>query len=167
MEKMKEAIANWLYRIEKDETIPCEITAFNFGLFEQERGYCVYLTGSIQYDEADDDWACNVDFEPKEKYIELTTEQCMEMSWEEFQATVREIISDYIGKASVKSMFRSRERIVTIGFDDGELEKIEWQQEMASDAQLHTSDNLKQQKSSVWDKGMAWLKIKCKKGWKQ
>lgn len=105
MNQMKETLINRLGRIEKRETVPNEIVAFNFGLFEQDKGYCVYLTGSTQYDATDDDWACNIDFEPKEKYIEFSSEECAEMTWEDFQISVKEIVTEYIGKTSVRKVY--------------------------------------------------------------
>lgn len=35
-----------------------------FWYFESENGNCVYLIGSESYDVDDDDWACDVDYEP-------------------------------------------------------------------------------------------------------
>ena len=59
---MKEDIRHWIQQINDETILPSDIVAFIFGLFESEERYCIYLTGSIFYDESDDDWACNIDF---------------------------------------------------------------------------------------------------------
>jgi len=66
---MENSIINWIQRISEQEVIPSNIIAFNLGLFKSEEGYCIYMIGSQQYDETDDDWACDDDYEPKEKYF--------------------------------------------------------------------------------------------------
>ena len=63
---MEEEIRHWIQQINDETILPSDIVAFNFGLFESEEGYCIYLTGSKFYDESDDDWACDIDFEPIE-----------------------------------------------------------------------------------------------------
>ena len=62
---MKEEIRHWIQQINDETILPSDIVAFNFGLFESEERYCIYLTGSIFYDESDDDWACDIDYETK------------------------------------------------------------------------------------------------------
>lgn len=49
-------------------------------------------------------------------------------------------------------------RVVTIGFDDGELEKIQWKQKTDSDLQLLPSSGLEEKKTSPFRKGVRWLK---------
>ena len=57
---MKKQIEDWLLELSHNEVIPENIVALNFGIFESENGYCVYLIGSESYDADDDDWACDV-----------------------------------------------------------------------------------------------------------
>lgn len=121
---MKEKITNWLQRLNDEEAVPSNIVALNFGLFNSEKGYCIYLIGSEHYDETDDDWACDVDFEPKEKYLEITDADVQNMSWEKFQNDVVQIISDYICQTTVCDSSLFFNRVVTIGFDDGDLVRV-------------------------------------------
>ncbi len=118
MNKMKEYINDWLQRLDRYENIPSEIIALNFGLFEIDKGYCIYLIGSKYYDTDDDDWACENDFEPEEKFLEITSDNVDNMSWDEFQVNVIQIITDYISTSTDnKSIFSNK--IVTVGFDNG------------------------------------------------
>ena len=52
---MKKQIEDWLLELSHNEVIPENIVALNFGIFESENGYCVYLIGSESYDVDDDD----------------------------------------------------------------------------------------------------------------
>jgi hypothetical protein len=64
---LKEEIIHWLRIIETHEGVPpADVIAFNFGLFESDQGYRMYLVGSLEYSEDDDDWAC-IEL-PKEEY---------------------------------------------------------------------------------------------------
>ena len=60
-ESMFTIISQWISELVETETLPEEIVALNFGLYETPKGYCIYLNGSEEYDEEDEDWACNND----------------------------------------------------------------------------------------------------------
>ena len=121
---LQEKIEDWLNDINKEAScLPTDIAAFNFGLFETENGYGIYFIGSKSYDEEDDDWACNIDFEPKNKYLTLSSEHIKVMEWEEFQNEVKSIISTYIS-SNINQLPIFKGKVVTIGFDDGNLVKI-------------------------------------------
>ena len=121
---MKQKIFNWLNAIDRNENVPSSVTAFNIGIFEQEEGYCIYLTGSDVYDADNDDWACDVDFEPSDKYLPLAGPDIKSMEWEEFQKMIVEIVSDYLDTVVKKGTSIFADRVVTVGFDDGELVRI-------------------------------------------
>lgn len=117
-------IHDWLNAIDSKENIPSEITAFNIGIFEQEEGYCIYLTGSENYDADDDDWACDADFEPADKYLALSGTEIKAMEWQEFQDMIVKIVSDYLGTSANASTSVFAGRVVTVGFDDGQLVRV-------------------------------------------
>jgi len=87
----------WLEEVCASEKPGSDIVAYNFGLFEGENGYMAYLIGSTEYDEEDPDRACNEDFVPKRKY---------------FSAPERQ------------ASFLSTAQAITVGFDDGDLVKV-------------------------------------------
>ena len=121
---MKDKINNWLLMLASDTNIPSDIVALNFGLFESaDDYYVVYLTGSKVYDPDDDDWACDIDWEPKEKYLMLPEAKCDIMGWEEFQNKVATILIEAFGKDASLSRWLGK-RTVTTGFDDGQLERL-------------------------------------------
>ena len=86
---MEEEIRHWIQQINDETILPSDIVAFNFGLFESEEGYCIYLTGSKFYDESDDDWACDIDFEPNRKYLMLASGSILNMNWKQILYKVK------------------------------------------------------------------------------
>src|SRR5574344_1595957 len=120
---LESEIFHWLVNLAQKNNIPEDITALNFGMFESDKGYCIYLTGSKFYDENDDDWACKIDFEPKNKYLTPTSKTVRQMDWQEFQTQVIPIITKCIETNGLVRNWIAN-RIVTAGFDDGELTKI-------------------------------------------
>lgn len=65
-----EEFLKWLRRVNQSSPPPDDVVAYNFGIFESEGGYILYLVGSREYDPDDDDWACHEDYVPVEKYFE-------------------------------------------------------------------------------------------------
>lgn len=117
---MKEKIHTWLDQIEKEVRIPQYIIVLNFGLYDTERGYCIYLVGASEYDETNDGWADDVENLPHEFFLEIET-QC---DWKEFQAQVRGILADEIKLRTANTSSPFYNKIITTGFDDGELIRI-------------------------------------------
>lgn len=92
----------------------------SFGIFESENGYCVYLIGSESYDVDDDDWACDVDYEPVDKYLNI---EGVDVDPDKFLNEVITILLDIISLEKV-SAWLLHTKYITVGFDDGVLEKI-------------------------------------------
>ncbi|MCC9168995.1 hypothetical protein [Pontibacter harenae] len=120
----KTDFTNWLDRINKTETVSDSIVAFNFGLFETESSYTIYLTGSETFDEEDDDWATNVNFEPEDKYFELDPSTMKGKDWEKALEVYEGLVSEYVNSENFNnSIFKNAEAITT-GFDDGNLVRV-------------------------------------------
>ena len=118
---MKEKINNWIKQIDQTATIPSGIIAFNFGLYETSDGYCIYLVGSKVYDENDDDWACSADFQSD--YLTISNDECHGIDWNSFLDEVTAIVTNTLQViASNASIFSNK--IITIGFDDGDLKRL-------------------------------------------
>jgi len=122
-----ELFEEWMEEVEASAGVPENLTAFNFGLFETPDGYCMYLMGAKVYDRDDPDWACEEDFTPEARYLPLPFEVLSgEPDWEEFLVMAVKCVSRYIDKViahpGMRSMFR--DKIVTCGFDDGDLVRI-------------------------------------------
>jgi hypothetical protein len=117
----KKELFAWLNNINLNSKPTNDVKAYWFGLFETPNGYTIYLTGSNTYDENDSDWACNVDFAPKEKYMELGLKG---YKWEDVLKIAIDLVKSFIESEDYKKHFISKADHIAIGFDDGDLIKI-------------------------------------------
>jgi len=117
---MKEKIRTWLDQIENDAIVPENVIAFNFGLYETEHGYCIYLVGAHDYDENNDGWAEDAKNLNRAYFIEIET-TC---DWKEFQKQVEHILSDEIKQRKRNPLSPFYRKVITTGFDDGSLTRI-------------------------------------------
>lgn len=122
---LKNNIFNWLKKIEENDGLPSDsITAFNFGLFRNSsNGYTMYLIGASNYSEENDDWAC----------VEPPSDSCFYLvlhkrfdakTWEEILIVVVETLKEMETNQALNSTFLKNAKVITTGFDDGDLIKI-------------------------------------------
>lgn len=122
--KFENILKGWIKEIANEEIVPENIQALNFGIFESENGYTVYLMGSMEYDIEDDDWACNEDFVPNNRYLEFNEEEISNLDWENFQNLMVESLKNIIDSKEISEYKILNIDNITTGFDDGELVKV-------------------------------------------
>ena len=121
---MEDQIKKWVIRIQQNEKLPSSsIKAYNFGIIETKNGYSIYLIGSSKYNESHDDWACEEDYVPKEKYLHLSKEYG-DLEWKEVEKIVAHALRDYVKSEEFENSFLFQATAITIGFDDGDLTRI-------------------------------------------
>jgi hypothetical protein len=110
----------WIKKIVDSEHPNKDIIGYYFGIFESgTKEYTLYLSGSTEFDEEDEDWACNDDFEPKEKYLPLP--QYKNLKWEEVLNEIVGILKKFIETNVYKNSFFLRAKGIATGFDEGNL----------------------------------------------
>ena len=114
-------LREWLADICETESPDSSIVAFNFGLFETEDGYTVYLTGSKEYNDEDPDWATNSDFEPVRKYYPLPSEEFRKLAWSDVLNKISLELADFTDTEIFRNSFFSDAKAITTGFDDGDV----------------------------------------------
>lgn len=117
----------WVENINETERIDKSIIAFNFGLFESKEGFTMYLTGSKIFDKDDDDWAANMDFEPKQKYFSFGNEFLKDKDWQDILKYAESLVQSYVKSEDFKTSIFAQTIAITMGFDDGELTIIKSQ----------------------------------------
>jgi hypothetical protein len=121
---MKKGLINWLNNIQKIDGIPPkEVIAFNFGIYESETGYKIYLVGSFEYDENDDDWACIEMPTKSHRYFDLPKE-LQSKAWDEILTACANSLIELEKEGKLKIDLFKNAIAITAGFDDGELIKI-------------------------------------------
>ncbi len=125
MKKQEDEVATafeaWLSSIDAD-SIPENVIAVNLGLFETADGYGAYIIGSRHYDPDDDSWACNEDFVPSTKYFPLGS-AFSHMRWSDVVSAYRRLLESYLAKHPGSQLHRLS--AVTVGFDDGDLVRVQ------------------------------------------
>jgi hypothetical protein len=81
----------------------------------------MYLIGSKTFDKDDEDWATNVDFEPKQKYFQFGKEFSADKDWQEILKITETLIFNYVSSEKFKTSIFANARGITTGFDDGNL----------------------------------------------
>lgn len=118
-----ERIFAWLEAV--DNPVPEGIKAIYIGIFESENGYMLHLAGSRHYDENDEDWACDEDFVPEQQYTELYTKGMKDTGWESILNAVVSAVSRYLETKSDDPSSPFHGKIVAVGFDDGNLVRVQ------------------------------------------
>jgi len=110
----------WVNQIIETEKPSKKIKGYYFGLFEtSDKEYMMYLSGSKEFDVDDDDWACNNDFEPKEKYLPLP--QYKGFVWEETLNQTIKILQEFTTTDIYKNSFFAKAQGISTGFDGGDV----------------------------------------------
>ena len=115
-------IKEWLSKITEEGNLPDKCKAIYIGLFENaEKRYMIHFLGSVDFDDADDDWACedDDDYYPKNRYLD--SDISTQTNWEEFQKEVVDIIKLIRSK---KDTILSTVEHIGVGFNSGKLENI-------------------------------------------
>lgn len=115
---------DWMTRLNKAESPGQEIVAFNYGLFETTEGYTIYLIGAKLFDETNEEWACDVDFQPKEKYLPINPNWTRGLKWHQMLDKAVDTISKYMRSKDFEVSILRNAKAVTTGFDDGNLTRI-------------------------------------------
>jgi len=121
---MKEEITAWLdYIHEQDGTPPDTVVAFNFGLYESEEGFLIYLAGAFEYTEDNDDWAVLAPPTKDYRYLKLPDEIQKE-SQEVILKLTKSALSELEIEGILKMDLLKNAKAITTGFDGGKLVKI-------------------------------------------
>ena len=115
-------VSKWLDKILSQE-LPKGIIAFNFNIYEGSNGtYDVQLTGSDEFDENDEDWACSDYYTSGEDicYIKRTKEI---EQWEQGLSFITKLVEQYLIEGRNADILRSA-CAIGIGFVDGDIDII-------------------------------------------
>jgi hypothetical protein len=115
---------NWLTRICKNEKPNNSIIAYNFGIFETQTGYMIYLVGSKEFDSKNNDWAANTQFAPQYKYFNLPTNEFDGLNFDMAERKATDMVKNFMKTSTFRNSFFTNAKAITIGFDDGDLVRL-------------------------------------------
>jgi hypothetical protein len=122
MPDLESRFLSWLRRVCRDEHPGPLVIAYNIGLFETSTGYSAYLIGADRYSSVDGDWACAETFTPAERYFPIPAEGFE--GWGQVHAAIVGVTRAFLRTAEGRDSFLARAKAVTVGFDDGDLERV-------------------------------------------
>jgi len=100
--------------------LPAGVEAFCFNLYDDGEGkWSVELVGAASFDKENGDWACDEVFSTREHPLRWESGK----SWQEVQAQVKALLSEYLRKGKHAALLRSRQGLA-LGFVDGDLELL-------------------------------------------
>lgn len=119
-----ERIACWLSRLLTDAPPGSDIVAYNVGLFETEEGYCAYLSGSTKFDSTSDSWALEEAYRPSHREFPFPDDILAFPKWQDALSQFQSALSLALKRPELAHSVLARAQAVTVGFDDGDLERV-------------------------------------------
>lgn len=101
--------------------IPAHIIAFNINVYESP--FIVEIVGSNEFDAEDEDWACNEDWVPKVRSIEVSND-LFGSSWEVAEQNIVNMARGYFKSNYVNASKLKQAKAFAVGFVDGNLNLI-------------------------------------------
>jgi hypothetical protein len=120
----KNEFQHWLKTTTSKQPSMGHLIAFNIGIFENEKGYSVYIVGSKRFDDDDPDWACDGDYSSADNYLTLPDWCVKKQSWEQVLRNVVSEVERFLGSEAIEESFLKHAQAVTVGFDDGDLIRV-------------------------------------------
>lgn len=118
------SLNDWITNICLTENPDKKIIAYNFGLFETEEGYTIYLMGSETYNKQNDDWATSTDFSPQYDTYLLPLKEYKNIEWDKTLKKITKELKLFTTTSIFKKSFLAKAKAITVGFDDGDLTLI-------------------------------------------
>ncbi|MGM9531702.1 hypothetical protein [Intestinibacter sp.] len=122
MDKVKylEEFKVWVEKYLVD--LPEDAVAINFNLYEGEEDYSVQLIASDEFDEEDEDWACEEIFSTEDDLFVIPMTEDIE-DWEDALVYIKSLIEEYLKVSSCRDILENLEGI-GVGFVDGNIELL-------------------------------------------
>lgn len=101
-----------------DVEIPSDVIAFNINVYESP--FIIEVVGSNEFDSEDEDWACNEDWVPTSRYIEVSSD-IFSSSWEAAVQNIINMAQNYLKSYFNNAVKLNQAKAFTVGFVDGDL----------------------------------------------
>lgn len=95
-----------------------KVIALNFNIYETPNSYAIELIGSDEFDEEDEDWACDAIFSSDDVF---EIEKSIFLNWKSALEGISELIKEYLNKGNNSNYIKSFKGI-GVGFVDGDID---------------------------------------------
>ena len=117
-DEIQAAFNHWADQAFAEYAEPC--AAYCFNLYEHAEEWAIQLSGTVRFDPADPDWACEEAFSSGEDLFVLPRGG-EALDWMIALERARSLVGSYLQTSVYASRFRATQA-VAIGFVDGDLE---------------------------------------------
>ena len=121
MTGIEKSFFKWLDTI-LSSTLPENIVAFDFALYEAAFDFHIQLIGASRYSEDDPDWACDQAFTTGESVFVLPHDVAGE-DWKDGLGYATALVTKYLKSGKCTDILTSK-AAVGVGFVDGEIQII-------------------------------------------
>ena len=104
-----------------NEDLTSQVVAFNINIYESP--FSIEVVGSYEFDQDDDDWACNEDWVPKKRTTTVSG-SIYGSSWNEAQDNILNMARSYLRSGSVNAHKLVAAKAFAVGFVDGNLSYV-------------------------------------------
>ncbi len=101
--------------------IPKDVIAFVINIYESP--FKIELIGSNEFDPDDEDWACNTDWLPEKRMIEVANSLYGD-SWQEAENNIFNLAAQYLKSAYGNATKLDTAKAFAVGFVDGNLRYV-------------------------------------------
>ncbi|WP_297091017.1 hypothetical protein [uncultured Draconibacterium sp.] len=121
---MRDTLTSWLNEIEKNDGIPPkEVVVFNFGIYQSDEGYVMYLVGGFEFTETNDNWA-HLEM-PKQDYrYLLLPAMVQDKPWQLVVEYCKNTLLEMESEGLLRKNLLKNAQFLTIAYDEGELYRI-------------------------------------------
>lgn len=120
MIKKEKDFINWIDG-QLNELLSDNIVAFNINIYESP--FTIEIVGSSEFNPDNEDWACNEDWIPKNRLIQVSS-SFFGNSWAEAQENIVAMAKLYIQSSSKNALKLKNSKAFAVGFVDGNLSYV-------------------------------------------
>jgi hypothetical protein len=112
-------LEEWLVAICDNENPKASIDTYNFGVFESEGMYTVYLVGMNRYKEGNH-LDSRIEFEPSEMYFPMPKSEHEKLEREQVLDNIKAQLKDFINSEKFRNSFFARAKSINVRYS-GEI----------------------------------------------
>ena len=117
-------LQEWFFKLCDEEKPGKDIIAYNFGLFDTDNCYAIYLIDSNEHEKEDQVSATKNDYEWPIEYYPLSKREYKDLKWDQVLDKIKSQLKEFINTEKFKNSSLAKAKAITIRFDDGDLVRM-------------------------------------------
>jgi hypothetical protein len=117
-------LQEWFFKLCDTEKPEADTAAYEFGFFETDSCYAIYLINSKKHEKKDQATVPENDSEQPAEYYPLSKREYKDLEWKQALNKMKAQLAEFTKTEKFKNSSLAKTNAVTISFDDGDLIKI-------------------------------------------